>query len=145
MTSRRAAGLILIVVGVAAALWGMNGNSIESQNPAVIVAGGVLVLIGLVMALAVQKDGLGPPFRAQVASPKTPPSPALLANLMTGSPMIAANFSNQELLGSVVGQIQEGNKINAIKTLRNATRCGLKEGKDVVDEIERVMKGAARG
>jgi len=143
MGGKRAAGLVLMVIGVAAALWGLKGESLESQNPAVIVSGGVLILIGLVMAA--KGDSTAPAFQGkQFAGPKEPPSAALLANLVAESPMIAANFPNQGLLADVVGQIQEGYKINAIKTLREHTRCGLKEGKDLVDEIERVMKGAAR-
>jgi ribosomal protein L7/L12 len=168
MSGKRAAGCVLIVIGVVAALWGINlMNSLGSQiagaigmhdntGPLAIGGGAVLALIGLV--LAVQKETMPPPSvqsvqavlqGTQLATPsKMPPSmasPALLASLMAQSQIVAANFANEELLAVVVGHLQAGNKINAIKALREMTNCGLREGKDLVDEVDRAMKIATRG
>ena len=77
-----------------------------------------------------------------------PPSMAsseLLARLRAQSHIIAANFANEELLAVVVGHIQAGNKINAIRSLREMTQCGLKEGKDLVDEVDRAMSTTMGG
>jgi len=45
----------------------------------------------------------------------------------------------------VVGHLQARQKINAIKYFREMTHQGLKESKDLVDEVDRAMKNATRG
>lgn len=44
-------------------------------------------------------------------------------------------YISDEVRSEVTGLAAAGNKINAIKTLRNATGMGLKEAKDYVDQI----------
>ena len=41
----------------------------------------------------------------------------------------------------LVRLIRAGQKIEAIKVYREATRCGLKEAKDAVDALERTLAG----
>jgi hypothetical protein len=126
----------------------------DNTGPLAIGGGAALALIGLV--LAVQKDNTmatqtvpslqaAPSVQAvlpgtHLATPsKVPPSmasPELLASLKAQLEIVATNLANEELLAVVVGHIQAGNKINAIRSLREMTHCGLKEGKDLVDEVD---------
>ena len=40
----------------------------------------------------------------------------------------------------VVGQLRRRQKIEAIKLIREKTRLGLKESKDIADDLETVLK-----
>jgi len=41
-----------------------------------------------------------------------------------------------EVLAAIREELARGNKINAIKLLRDATKCGLKEAKDAVEAMQ---------
>ena len=166
MSGKRAAGLVLIVLGAAALLWGVNlNNSMGSQIAGAIgihddtgniamPAGALLALIGVALALQREAIATRPVAAVQAVSDgmqvtisaKIPPvviSPGLLASIRAKSQMVATNFPNDELLSGVLGHLKAGNKINAIKFLRQTTNCGLKDGKDLVDEVDRAQKKAA--
>ncbi len=47
---------------------------------------------------------------------------------------------NESLKAQIVEELTSGNKIQAIKLHRETTGSGLKEAKDVVEEIERTLE-----
>jgi len=57
----------------------------------------------------------------------------LAASRVAGSP---APVLPPEIVEQVRGQIAAGRKIEAIKLAREATHCGLKEAKDLVESME---------
>jgi ribosomal protein L7/L12 len=137
MIGRRVAALVLIPLGIAVMLWGVNRrNSTRDSPPAaagtrddylgIIGGGAILALVGF--ALAAQRHN---------TVQSLPPTPVSFDAL---PPAIAAKFANKTLFAEVVMHIQNGRKITAIKVLRDATHCGLKDGKDLVDELERKMR-----
>lgn len=54
------------------------------------------------------------------------------------------NYPDVEVSDAVVAAVDAGNKIEAIKVLREETGLGLAEAKDVVDALARVRRGDAR-
>jgi ribosomal protein L7/L12 len=50
---------------------------------------------------------------------------------------------NEALKAQIVDELASGNKIQAIKLHRETTGSGLKEAKDVVEEIERTLEDDA--
>ncbi len=58
----------------------------------------------------------------------------------SGSPSAAALFApDSDVRVEVVRLIRAGQKIEAIKVYRDATKCGLKEAKDAVEAVERTL------
>jgi ribosomal protein L7/L12 len=166
MTGNRAVGLILIAIGIAAMLWGLNLTANPPTPPAgaaglpgntgplVIAAGAVLALIGLVFAVRsnttlppAMQSTPGPLQGIERPTPFNVPAFAtaddLLAALKAQSPALAAKLNNPELLTTVVAHLRAGRKIEAIKALREFAYLDLKEGKDLAEEIHRTMNSPA--
>jgi ribosomal protein L7/L12 len=51
------------------------------------------------------------------------------------NPSYLRELKEKNLLGQYITLLKEGQFINAIKTLRTATMCGLKEGKDFTEAV----------
>jgi len=51
------------------------------------------------------------------------------------------NYSDLSVSDGVISAVDAGQKIEAIKILREETGLGLKEAKDVVDSLARTRKG----
>ncbi len=70
--------------------------------------------------------------------------PQLLASLKSQSSLIAAGFLNDDLLADVVCSLRSTGKLQAMKQIREATRCKLREAFTLVEEVDRVLRRDGR-
>ena len=153
MSGKTAGGLVLIVVGVAAAIWGVNymnsfGSQLASElgardntGPLAVGAGVVIALIGLVLAVSKSKQ--------RVSQASVPSSSENKFCSRCGARNAAADsFCNEcgaktaVMSGdhSVLLNSYGSNKINVIKVVREITELDLKEAKDLVDNLPKEIK-----
>jgi len=76
------------------------------------------------------------------SAPILPPLPAraLAERLQMEAPAIAQKLGNQQSMMTILEQLQEGRKIEAIKSIREVTGGGLKDSKELAEAIERVFR-----
>lgn len=77
--------------------------------------------------------GKPPVVQIQVHEPEPEFPYALISAFHQGSPHAYAEGRDAPVLREAVKQVTGGNKIQAIKAIREATRMGLKEAKDFVE------------
>ena len=142
MSGRTATGLILMVIGIAVGLWGTRFANIGS--PTAIGSGVVMAIIGLLLASQTNSSGRVSQHGLTAKSIRLTEFAAAISGFVTGSPGMAES-ENDKLLGAIVGLMDQGQKIEAIKVLREATGGGLKECKDLVDELDRALKRRRSG
>lgn len=73
------------------------------------------------------------------AAPPLPPE-IFLGTLRRDLPDLSSILPNDQSLTAVVALLLRGRKIEAIKTIRQSTGYGLKDAKDLADQIERAMR-----
>lgn len=64
---------------------------------------------------------------------------------MVGSPVSMASVATGALPMAVMDAVRQGNKVEAIRLLREQTGLGLKEAKDAVDAAAREAQAAGHG
>jgi len=96
-------------------------------------AGGVLLFVGLVVVGLVVLIGAVALVRSRANTADRPPD----APAYTQATVRIANPIDEDVRAELLRQLQRGNKIEAIKLLREHTGVGLKEAKDAVEALER--------
>jgi ribosomal protein L7/L12 len=97
-------------------------------------AGGVLIFVGLVVVgLVVLIGAVALLARARANTADRPPD----APAYTQATVRIANPIDEDVRAELLRQLQRGNKIQAIKLLREYSGLGLKEAKDAVEALER--------
>jgi hypothetical protein len=140
MPSRRTAATLLFFLGIALLLSpgvffrlvGASYDGDASYALAVRIAG---IGLGLVGALLLKSTSAG-------KKPEAPPVrlESVLEHLKTNEPEIAGRFADEQTLETVADQIMRRRKIEAIKVIREASSCGLKEAKELAEELEAAIK-----
>lgn len=102
------------------------------------------------LMLAVAADGiLGVVFLlvglrrlGESSAPKLPPVPihTLVERLQTEAPAAAQKLGSHPSMTAILEQLQNGRKIEAIKSIREVTGGGLKDAKELAETIERILR-----
>ena len=95
------------------------------------IAGAVAVLAGL-LTIRVMRGGEGKDLSAPPPMPSAPPRPVTSPE---GKPIY-----NEKAVAGIADALNQGNKIEAIKLLREATGLGLAEAKTAVEDMERKLR-----
>jgi hypothetical protein len=125
-------GFLLACAGVAAVV--TSGSVIRvggGMGYAGLAAGAIgLILFGAGLA---QSPG-------ETSKIPTLPEPAVLALVKARAGSIGLTLPADDVLGPVIGHILNRKKIEAIRVLRLATGRGLKESKEAVESIARIIQ-----
>jgi hypothetical protein len=124
-------GILFLLAGWAA----LRASDSEIRGPgrAGIAAGAVgLLMLGAGLARGVTVELPEPP----------PPPPADLAAVKARAGALGLALPEDAVLGRVLGRLVKGRKIEAIRILRVATGRDLKDSKQAVDAMERILREA---
>jgi hypothetical protein len=125
-------GVVLACAGVAMVATSGSVRVVGSMGYAGLAAGAIgLFLLGAGFA---QSPG------GETPSPPSLPEPAVLALVKARAGSIGLTLPGDDVLGPVIGHILNRKKIEAIRVLRLATGRGLKESKEAVESIARIIQ-----
>ena len=126
------AGLLLLVSpdAVFRALGWQPGLSAEMSR----VVGAALAFGGFFLLRRASKSA-----KDETVQPPPIPVDNLLSALQASHPQLVAQTGSEDALREILGHLARRKKIDAIKALRAATGQGLKESKELVEEIQSAL------